>query len=797
LIVSAAFKEKYDLKRLIGQGGMGAVYLAEERAFSRHVAVKFLVTAGQLDGQYVDRFKEEARVSASLKHAHIVSLYTADEDLGNPYLVFDYVDGFTLDQLLARQGKLSIDATLLLAQQVLSGLACAHDLGITHRDLKPGNIMIRRDTGEAMIMDFGLSKADSGRAFQTHQGMIMGTPAYISPEQIRGRPAGPQADIYSIGCTLYHCFVGAPPFSAGTETELLRLHLKGIPVSLNTLDASIPIPLDRAILRSLERDPGLRWPTVSLMLEALDDAGMTADRTQSETRVMEMSVQAPVKREDRFSRTSSARSRASHLTRVSHTAAVDGTARRSRLPRIGISVALLVLLSIGIWRFACQVQDLQAGNMVGTSQHKSDEVTLHLAVTDLSSATMMLPDREEMAISGVSAETGWTFRVPVAVHQSVSDARIIGRSFLSNRIYHLDPIKGLAFRLEDSLASYSVNELMSELIRNQGFVIDTMFTDSRASDRTMDFGGLIRRKLSEENFGLHLELFRSCGDLFFRNEEVPKDLKLRMFHLLSRFRVLDQFCLSQREPSPLQIETILQGFVRTRYALAPGADPGVDLGADSGADPRAGPDTSTRVVMISDTTCWWDQEFNSKDTMQEWHNLGGAPTVPVGQPGSRERRPPIPDDYAAVRDYQIDLSHSPQSSGTFVLSSLVCYLDAKFLYEVTFKGPSGGDLLCLQFCNPGSGEWYRAMDGVDPGTRLDRDVSGDSFLGNTTTYFAMNPHWGRIEHEFPSVLLPRGRVRVLVRYRHLPGGRLKDISYNPRLAYMGRLELRYKDKTTD
>ncbi|MBI4859446.1 MAG: serine/threonine protein kinase [Candidatus Riflebacteria bacterium] len=263
---SREFQRKYRITRLLGTGGMAQVYLAWDLQLSREVAIKFL-------GSFQDspdsgaglRFQEEARVCATLKHPNIVRLYSSGWERETPFLVFEFIEGKDLSKELAVQGRLTPERTLALADGILAGLQLAHVHQVVHRDIKPANVLLRLDNGEPMLMDFGVAKAKGRDSFATEANLVLGTPAYMAPETIRGGAVSPASDIYSLGCTLYECLAGAPPLMGKTEIATLELQLHQAPRPLRRLNPEVPDAVDALVMRALEKEPSRRFPSAKEM----------------------------------------------------------------------------------------------------------------------------------------------------------------------------------------------------------------------------------------------------------------------------------------------------------------------------------------------------------------------------------------------------------------------------------------------------------------------------------------------------------------------------------------------------
>jgi len=209
----------------IGRGGMGVVYLAEQDSPRRKVALKILAPQLAGDPAFRERFQRETDAAASIEHPNVVPIYGAGQADGQLYLAMRYIEGTDLATLIAREGSLAPDRAARICAQVAEALSAAHERGIVHRDVKPGNVLLdARD--HAYLSDFGLVRQTEIGTGITKTGQLTGTVDYVAPEQIRGDPVDGRADIYSLGCVLYECLVGEPPFRRETEVATLYAHLE-------------------------------------------------------------------------------------------------------------------------------------------------------------------------------------------------------------------------------------------------------------------------------------------------------------------------------------------------------------------------------------------------------------------------------------------------------------------------------------------------------------------------------------------------------------------------------------------
>jgi serine/threonine protein kinase len=259
---------QYRIERLLGRGGMGAVYLAHELALDRDVAIKVLPPEQAGASELRERFRREARTAARLNHPNIVPLHTFGEVSGLVYFVMGFVRGESLGSRIARLGPIEPDEARTLLAGICDALDYAHRHGVVHRDLKPDNILIDAETGAPMLTDFGIAKATFSDAQLTTAGQLIGTPHYMSPEQASGRAdVGARSDLYSLGVLGYEMLSGRLPFDAANPMDALSQRLTRDPKPL--VVHGLPSDLALAIGRCLERDPANRWPDAKSLREAL------------------------------------------------------------------------------------------------------------------------------------------------------------------------------------------------------------------------------------------------------------------------------------------------------------------------------------------------------------------------------------------------------------------------------------------------------------------------------------------------------------------------------------------------
>ncbi|HEX4735417.1 MAG TPA: protein kinase [Thermoleophilaceae bacterium] len=282
---------RYRLDRRLGAGGMSTVFLAIDTVLERQVAVKLLAEHLADDEVFVMRFRHEALAAARLQHPNIVQVFDSgqDEQSHRHYIVMEYVDGPSCSDLLREHGQLGIEDTVRIVVEACHGLDYAHRAGVVHRDVKLGNLLISNETGAVKLADFGIAKA-AEQTRVTQVGSVLGTAAYLSPEQAQGQEAGPPSDIYSLGVCAYQLLTGRLPYEYSSLTELaLKQQNEGFE-PIRQFRREVPAELDRAIQLCLSRDPEARYGSALELAEALE-AGVEGEVTRA-TRRLETVVAA-------------------------------------------------------------------------------------------------------------------------------------------------------------------------------------------------------------------------------------------------------------------------------------------------------------------------------------------------------------------------------------------------------------------------------------------------------------------------------------------------------------------------
>ncbi len=276
-LIGRVLADRYHILKRIGEGGMGRVYLGEHVKMNRQCAIKVMSPVLVNDHESAARFAREASNAARIIHPSVAAVFDYGESEGLVYLVMEYVDGEPLSRLLAREAPLSVERSLDLARQIADGLGAAHELGIVHRDLKPDNILISRTrVGRevAKVVDFGIAKAmqeTAGEAL-TRTGLVIGTPEFMSPEQLLGDPVDARSDLYALGCILHLMLTAAPIFEAPTREQMIKRRLSEEGPHLRNLDPGLAESLDHVVARMLARAPSDRYGSAAEVRDALSGA---------------------------------------------------------------------------------------------------------------------------------------------------------------------------------------------------------------------------------------------------------------------------------------------------------------------------------------------------------------------------------------------------------------------------------------------------------------------------------------------------------------------------------------------
>ena len=269
------FANRYEVKEVLGMGGMGVVYRAFDRELREAVAIKTLRPEALTgDGVALERFKQEIRLALKIAHRNVVRTYDLGEVNGLYYLTMEYVEGTSLKQLVATRGPLPVPVTLTIGKQLCRALEVAHEQGVIHRDIKPQNLVVE-PSGVLKVMDFGIARLASRTTDPglTKEGMSIGTPDYMSPEQLSGKELDARSDLYSAGVVLFECLTRRLPFEAATTYAVIAKQLEGAPPDPRTLNQDVPEALAHVILRAMAKEPVDRYQTAAEMHDALAAIG--------------------------------------------------------------------------------------------------------------------------------------------------------------------------------------------------------------------------------------------------------------------------------------------------------------------------------------------------------------------------------------------------------------------------------------------------------------------------------------------------------------------------------------------
>jgi eukaryotic-like serine/threonine-protein kinase len=281
------FDGRYLIERMLGSGGMADVYLATDQMLGRKVAIKILSDRYARDAGFVERFRREAAAAAGLSHPNIVGVYDRGEAMGTSYIVMEYLPGPTLKEEISRRAPLPEPEAISYATQALAALDSAHRQGVVHRDIKPHN-MVLTDEGRLKVTDFGIARAANTQQM-TEVGSIVGTAQYLSPEQARGLPVGPQSDIYSMGIVLYEMLSGELPFTGDSAVDIAMKQVSDPPRPLRERNRLVSPAMEQVVMRALAKDPALRFSSARQMSEELARVGRgqaASVDTQQATRVI-------------------------------------------------------------------------------------------------------------------------------------------------------------------------------------------------------------------------------------------------------------------------------------------------------------------------------------------------------------------------------------------------------------------------------------------------------------------------------------------------------------------------------
>lgn len=262
----------YKVTKVLGRGGMGVVFAAEDLQLARSVALKVMLPNLGDSAEARSRFLREARAAAALQHDHIIPIHHVGEDRGILYLAMPLLQGESLEDRLQREGRLPLGVALRIAREIAEGLSAAHARGLVHRDIKPSNIWLEATPGRdfrVKVLDFGLARAAGEDARLTQSGAVVGTPAYMPPEQARGQVVGTRGDLFSLGCVLYRMLTGELPFRGKDTLATLAALALEHPRPVSDLNPAVPAPVAELVERLLAKDPAQRPASARAVVEEL------------------------------------------------------------------------------------------------------------------------------------------------------------------------------------------------------------------------------------------------------------------------------------------------------------------------------------------------------------------------------------------------------------------------------------------------------------------------------------------------------------------------------------------------
>lgn len=275
LIPGSLFADRYEVKEILGQGGMGTVFKAVDRELGEVIAIKTLKKDFlEQDPTALERFRSEIRLARRISHRNVVRTHDIGENSGIYYITMECAEGKSLRDLIKARGRLPVAVALSVGKQLARALEIAHEQGVVHRDIKPHNMVVGAD-GVLKVMDFGIARLarqpqESG---VTQAGMVVGTPEYMAPEQLAGKEIDGRVDLYATGCVLYECLTGKPPITADTPYELVAKLIEDVPVSVRSINPEVPVELDQLISQLLSKEPGDRPASAIIVHDRLASIG--------------------------------------------------------------------------------------------------------------------------------------------------------------------------------------------------------------------------------------------------------------------------------------------------------------------------------------------------------------------------------------------------------------------------------------------------------------------------------------------------------------------------------------------
>jgi formylglycine-generating enzyme required for sulfatase activity len=453
----------YRVLKVLGAGGMGVVFQAEDPALKRKIALKAMLPSVAADASAKLRFLREAQAAAALEHDHIVRIFQVGEDCGVLYIAMPFLKGESLDDRLKRQPRLPIGEVLRIGRETASGLAAAHAQGLVHRDIKPANLWLEGDTGRVKILDFGLAKAASDAAQLTQSGVIVGTPAYMAPEQGGGRAPEPRSDLFSLGCVLYQACTGQPPFQGPDIIATLAALAIHHPPAPKEVRAQVPQRLSDLVMHLLAKKPADRPASAGVVAVALRDIEEQIAARAARPRPQVRKAQSTERR------ARGAKRRAGGALRSAL------RAPRSTLPwLLGLAGGLLaaVIAAIMLWRPALRdsVEIRNEGSSIATVPDKS--APPHPTPAQAGPSSPAKPSAEEPAAVSQDLTTGSVYAGGFAYDRGISEKGTIEIIIKERQDQHLQGTLGrgdgkLLFAIAGTLQGRAVQWELGQVLVNQ------------------------------------------------------------------------------------------------------------------------------------------------------------------------------------------------------------------------------------------------------------------------------------------------------------------------------------------
>jgi hypothetical protein len=347
----------YRILNVLGAGGMGVVFRAEDPELRRPVALKVMRPHLAASSAARQRVLREARAAAAVKHPHIVTLYHVGEDGGTPFLAMEYLEGESLEARLTREGYPPLSEALRIGREIAQGLAAAHERGLIHRDVKPANVWLEAPEGHVKLLDFGLARVTAESAHLTPTGTILGTPAYMAPEQADGSEVDVRADLFSLGCILYRLVTGQPPFPGKRPIEVVFALANVVPRAPRELIESLPVALSDLIVRLLAKDPRERPESARRVIDKLEELERLCPAAGAA-----LSRGAPSRMSDRGGQPAAVPARLPE--KQEPTAPAGGPGQVGQKRRLLVAAALLLLIGGGLFALSQVVFHTPQGTLI-------------------------------------------------------------------------------------------------------------------------------------------------------------------------------------------------------------------------------------------------------------------------------------------------------------------------------------------------------------------------------------------------------------------------------------------------